>query len=218
MEKAKTGCGIFIIPRKRDNPRSPAMDQRTFHGKIEPEDIASALAAEFNHGNLQTQTIGNGNQLIVQIASRAFRNSGGQTALTVTLQKVEDGVLVQIGNQQWLGVAASLGETAIAALRNPLLLLGRLDDLAQDISSIQLTESVWQTIQNAVHAAGAGMQISDRLRRVQCSYCGSAAPVGDPACPACGAPLGAVQPKACTRCGFIPPAGAKICPNCRNPL
>jgi RNA polymerase subunit RPABC4/transcription elongation factor Spt4 len=194
------------------------MDQRTFHGKIEPEYIAGALIAEFDHGNLQAQTVGSGDQIIVQIASRAFRSSGGQTALTVSLQKVEDGVLVQIGNQQWLGVAASLGETAIAALRNPLFLLGRLDDLAQDISSIQLTDSVWQTIQNAVNAAGAGLQISDRLRRLQCSYCGSAAPVGEPTCPACGAPLGALQPKACARCGFIPPAEAKICPNCKAPL
>jgi RNA polymerase subunit RPABC4/transcription elongation factor Spt4 len=194
------------------------METKTYHGKISPEDIGRALVAEFDHGNLQAQMIGDGERVVVQIASRTFRSSGGQTAVTVSLEKVEDGVLVQLGDQQWLGLAASLGATAISALRNPLALIGRLDDLAQDITSIQLSESIWQTVQKAVGAAGAGLQISERLRRLECSYCGSAVPVGEPTCPACGAPLGAIQPKACPHCGFVPPAGATVCPNCHSQL
>jgi RNA polymerase subunit RPABC4/transcription elongation factor Spt4 len=194
------------------------METKTYHGKITTEDIGRALVAEFDHGNLQAQMIGSGERVVVQIASRAFRSSGGQTAVTVLLEKVEDGVLVQLGDQQWLGVAASLGATAFSALRNPLALIGRLDDLAQDITSIQLSESIWQTIQKAVNAAGAGLEISDRLRRIECSYCGAAVPVGEPTCPACGAPLGSIQPKACPHCGFVPPPGATVCPNCRANL
>ncbi len=64
--------------------------------------------------------------------------SGGQTALTVAVQTTEDGVIIEIGQQAWLGVAASIGHTALSALRNPFSLLGRLDDLAQDIENIQL--------------------------------------------------------------------------------
>jgi len=60
----------------------------------------------------------------------------------VLIQKVEDGVSVQAGQQAWLGVAASLGYTALAALRNPFTLLGRLDDLAQDVEYIQLSDNI----------------------------------------------------------------------------
>jgi RNA polymerase subunit RPABC4/transcription elongation factor Spt4 len=115
-------------------------------------------------------------------------------------------------------VAADLGATALFALRNPINLIFRLDGLAQDITALQLSDTIWQTIQRAVNAAGAGMQISDRLRRLECSYCGAAVPVGEPTCPMCGAPLGAIQPKACPHCGFVPPAGATICPNCHANL
>ncbi len=194
------------------------METKTFHGEITPADLGRALLAEFDHGNLQAQMVGTPERVVVQIASRTFHTSGGQTAVTVVLEKVEDGVLVQLGDQQWLGVAASLGATALSAMRNPLTLIGRLGDLAQDITALQLSDMIWQTIQKSVQAAGAGLQISDRLRRLECSYCGAAVPVGEPTCPACGAPVGAIQPKACPRCGFVPPAGAAVCPNCHAQL
>jgi RNA polymerase subunit RPABC4/transcription elongation factor Spt4 len=194
------------------------MEQRTFHGNITPDDLARTLIGEFNQGNMQAQNVGRGDRLIVQIASRAYAASGGKTAVTVTLEKVEDGVLVQMGDQQWLGVAASIGTTAFAALQNPLSLLGRLDDLAQDISSIQLPETVWAAIQKAVEASGASHLISERLRRLQCAYCNAAVPVGEASCPACGAPMGASQPRGCPRCGFVVPAGEGICPKCHSPI
>jgi RNA polymerase subunit RPABC4/transcription elongation factor Spt4 len=190
------------------------MEKRTYHGNIIPEDIGRALVAEFDQGNLQAQMVGDGDRIVVQIASRTFRSSGGQTAVTVVLEKVEDGVMVQLGDQQWLGVAASMGQTALSALRNPLTLLGRLDDLAQDISSIQLAETLWRTIDRTAEAAGASYQISERLRRTECAYCGAAVPVGLATCPACGGPMGNAQPKACPKCGFVPPAGADLCPKC----
>jgi RNA polymerase subunit RPABC4/transcription elongation factor Spt4 len=190
------------------------MEKKTYHGNITPEDIGRALVAEFDQGNMQAQMVGGGDRIVVQVASRAFRESGGNTALTIVAEKIEDGVMVQIGDQQWFGVAASMGQTAWAAIRNPLTLLGRLDDLAQDITSIQLAESIWKAIGRTADAAGASHQISARLRRTECAYCGAAAPVGEPTCPACGGPLGAAQPKACLKCGFVPPAGARVCPKC----
>jgi hypothetical protein len=194
------------------------MEQKTFHGNITPADLARALIAEFDQGNLQAQAVGSGDRIVVQIASRAFRASGGQTAVTIILEKVEDGVMVQLGDQQWIGVAASIGAAALSALRNPLTLLGNLDDLAQDITSIQLSEMIWKAIQRTADTAGAGHELSERLRRMECSYCGAAVPVGEPTCPVCGGPLGSIQPKACIHCGFVPPAGATNCPKCKKRL
>ena len=131
------------------------MDKRIFHGSITLNDVARALEAEFNQGNTQTHLLGESNNLTVQIASSQWSHSGGKTALTVNLQKVEDGLMVELGQQQWLGVAASLGQTAIATLINPLNLLGRLDDIAQDVSNLQMNDKVWEVIGRVAGEAGA---------------------------------------------------------------
>ncbi len=194
------------------------MDRRIFHGNISPTDVARALEAEFNQGNTQTQLLGEGNNLTVQIASSQWSHSGGKTALTVNIQKVEDGIMVELGQQQWLGVAASLGETAIATLINPLNLLGRLDDIAQDVTNLQLNEKVWQIVARVASEAGASQQLSERLSRITCDYCGAANPVGEATCLACGAPLGKEQPKTCSKCGYVLVHDEKFCPNCGQPV
>lgn len=190
------------------------MERKILHGNITPADIAQALLAEFNQGNLIAQIVGKSDNMAVQIGTRPSAMSGGQTALTVAIQKVEDGVMVQLGQQAWLGVAASLGQTAFSLLRNPFNLLGRLDDLAQDIQSIQLQESVWQIIDQASARLGASHELSERLNRMACEYCGTANPVGESSCIACGAPLGNVQPVTCHRCGFVIFTNETVCPNC----
>ncbi len=194
------------------------MDRRIFHGNIEPNDIAYALMAEFNRGNMHAQVVGQTEDMAVQIATRAGAMSGGQTALTISIHKVEDGIMIELGRQAWLGVAASLGHTALAALRNPFSLLGRLDDIAQDVENIQLTENVWNVISRTVAACGASYALSERLKRMACEYCGTANPLEEGSCIACGAPLGGVHPTTCQNCGFAVTLEEIICPNCNQNL
>jgi len=194
------------------------MDRRVFHGELTPADIARTLLGEFNRGNLHAQTIGQGAKMVVQIATSSDAVSGGQTALTVTIQKVEDGVMIELGQQAWMGVAASLGASALAALKNPLNLLGRLDDIAQDIENLQLASRIWQVIEQAAHSAGASYQLSENLSRITCGYCGTANQLGEPSCAACGAPMGNAQPTTCPNCGFVVKATDTKCPNCSQNL
>jgi hypothetical protein len=194
------------------------MDRRIFHGNIKPDDIAYALISEFNRGNLHAQAVGHQDKIAVQIATRMGTMSGGNTALTISIQKVEDGIMAEVGQQTWLGLAGSLGQTAISALRNPFSLLGRLDDLAQDIESIQLSESVWKVIDRAVAALGASHTLSERLSRLTCEYCGAANPLGESNCIACGAPLGKLHPITCAKCGFAVKSDEITCPNCGQKL
>jgi len=194
------------------------MERKIFHGNIKPADIAQALLGEFNQGNLRAQTIGQSDKLIVQVSSRPNAMSGGQTAMTVIIQKMEDGIIVELGQQAWLGVAASLGASALAAIRNPFSLLGRLDDIAQDIENLQLGERIWGVIAKTLQIAGATTELSNRLKRLTCEYCHAANPVGEPACIACGAPLGNAQPVTCKKCGYVVKTSDKVCPNCNQPL
>ncbi|MFN2150987.1 MAG: zinc ribbon domain-containing protein [Anaerolineales bacterium] len=194
------------------------METKIFHGNITPLDFAQALIGEFNQGNLRAQQIGRNQEIVVQIGTREFRRSGGDTAMTVTLKKVDDGVAVQIGNQSWLGIAASLGTTALAAFRHPFHLLGRLDDVAQDIESLQISDRVWEVIEKTARLKGASFALSERLRRMVCTYCNTANPVGEPSCIACGAPLGDSQPVTCPNCGFVVQREERICSQCHKRL
>jgi hypothetical protein len=194
------------------------MERKIFHGKIKPLDISQALLGEFNQGNLRAQTLGQSDKLIVQVGTQPGATSGGQTAMTVTIQKLEDGIMVELGQQAWFGVAASLGMSALAAMRNPFSLLGRLDDIAQDIENLKLSERIWQVIDQSARATGASTELSDRLKTVLCDFCLTANPVAEPSCVACGAPLGKIQPNTCRTCGYVVQAGDKICKNCNQYL
>ncbi|MEN4013250.1 MAG: zinc ribbon domain-containing protein [Chloroflexota bacterium] len=191
--------------------------QRTYHGRITPDDVARSLSAAFNRGNFRAQHIGSGHKISIQIATRDRAGSGGQTAITVTIEALEDGVSIHMGRQAWLGVAASIGKTAFFALRNPLHLLNRLDDLAQDIESLGLSEQIWQVIDQTARSLNSTFELSERLRRLVCDFCNTPNPVGEPHCIACGAPLGNVQPRTCRKCGYAIHFRESSCPNCGSP-
>jgi DNA-directed RNA polymerase subunit RPC12/RpoP len=194
------------------------MDQKVYHGSISPFDFAQSLVAEFNRGNFRVQQLNHQGQVVVQIATSNMHSSGGQTALTITLRPIEDGVSVELGEQQWLGVAADLGMAAVAVLVNPMNLLYKISDLAQDLESFQLKDSVWKIIDRTAHSIGASFELSEKLRRLECSYCGTANDLSASNCIACGAPLGDVHPTTCPQCGFVIKPGLTICPNCHLPI
>jgi hypothetical protein len=190
------------------------MDSKFYHGNIEPRDIAGALHGHFNRNNLDTKEFGTVNRIIIQIATHINAVSGGGTAIPVTIEKVPDGVSVQIGKQSILGVAASLGFSALATFQNPLNLLSRIDDIAQDIENLQLKDDIWQVIDQFAHQMDATMELSENLRTITCAYCKAANPISEPNCVACGAPMGDLQPGTCKACGFVIHNSTSTCPNC----
>jgi RNA polymerase subunit RPABC4/transcription elongation factor Spt4 len=194
------------------------MDRRIFHGPVNARELGQALVAQFNRGNLRAQQFSRQGKVIVQVATRVRPISGGNTALTIYLEKVKDGVAVQVGEQAWLGIAASIGTTILSVWRNPFNLIHRLDDIAQDVENIQISDEVWQVIENYAQMRGATFELSERFRRMACKYCETANPVGESRCLACGAPLGDVQPDTCQNCGFVVSLEEEICPNCNQPL
>jgi len=195
------------------------MDTKFFHGNINAEDLAVILVHRFNRGNLVSQFTHSGKQWVVQVASRINARSGGQTALGVNILQMDDGVSISMGKQNWLGIAASIGISLFSFLtRNPLNIIARIDDIAQDIENLSLDDQVWAVIKEALTAFGATHELSDRLKRSGCEYCDTANPVGQPRCLACGAPLGNSQPSTCKNCGFVAAPGDTFCQNCSEKL
>lgn len=194
------------------------MDVKIFHGDIKAKDFADALVGRFNQSNLVAHQDKSGDQYIVQISSRQYARSGGQTALGVTFQQNDDSVTIKVGKQAWLGIAASLGSTLIQIGKNPLSIIHRLDDVAQDLQNLQLDDQVWDVIEEVAETLGASFELSKRLRRTGCEYCNTANPVGQPRCIACGAPLGDSQPVTCNNCGYVAAPGDVKCSNCKQSL
>ncbi|MQC26114.1 MAG: hypothetical protein DWG76_01510 [Chloroflexi bacterium] len=190
------------------------MKKKIYHGPLNLDEVAQALAGFFNRGALSAQLSRANNQAFVQIVTRNIGHSGGRTSLGVALRQVEDRLEVEVGKQAVLGIAASLGATALLALRNPLNLLGRLDDVAQDFENLELDDQVWELVDRLAADAGASHEFTERLKRLTCDYCRVANPVGEGRCLACGAPLGDVQPFTCSNCGNVVLGNEKQCPNC----
>jgi hypothetical protein len=194
------------------------MTQKVFHGEITPDDLATALEGEFSRGDLSVTRSGGGDKSVVNIHTPQYRTAGGTTALVITIQKHHDGIVVVMGDQEWLGIVASLGQTALSALQNPWNLLNRLDDVAADVDSMKLPEKVWIAIDRCVSSKGASKQISERLRTTVCVYCHAANPVATATCVQCGGPLGDVQPGTCAECGFVNVKEARFCASCGKKL
>jgi hypothetical protein len=194
------------------------MTTRIYHGNLDPRQIANNLSAVFHHGNFQVQQIGDKDNLAVQIATRQNRSSGGRTAMTANISRVADGISITLGQQNWLGLAASLGFSALSAVRNPLSLINRLDDIAQDVESLTLEDQIWEVIDRTARERGTGQALSARLSRTICPYCLTANEIAAGRCIACGAPLGEVQPLTCSNCGFVVQKDEDVCPICKKRL
>lgn len=190
------------------------MKERSYHGDINPEMMAKAVIAAFNQGNMAAQQVGQGEKVMVQIATREYAQSGGKAALTITIQKNEDGVTVGIGQHEWFGAAASIGQTALSIFLNPWNIIARLDDIAQDVTSLTLENKVWEAVEKFARTAKVTKTISERLQSVSCPYCGTANKVAASDCINCGGPLGDHQPVSCGKCGNVLPNKSKFCNNC----
>ena len=193
------------------------MEGRTYHGDLNPDELANVLVAQFNHGNSVAQRYNQGNRVIVQVGTRDNRGRV-ENALAVTLSGTPEGVNVSVGEQQWLDAAADLAQAGLGALFNPLSLLGNLGEIVSDMSSFSLPQQIWQTVDKYSQNAGAGLGGDPARMAVACPYCGVANPPGAPTCTSCGAPLGEAQPVYCPQCGLQMQAGSKVCPRCGNKL
>jgi hypothetical protein len=191
------------------------MDQKTYHGEIDPQELADVLVSHFDQGDLAARKTGRPDRVVVQISTRAHRHwNDPHTSLAVTIAKAEDGVTVTVGEQQVLGIAADLVKTGIGALLNPMSLVGEIDDIVRDVSKLNLPDQVWEVVEEYCRSVGAGLGLAPDKLLVTCPFCGVGNPIGVGKCPSCGGSLADVQPVTCPQCGQILEHDAKFCTRC----
>lgn len=191
------------------------MERKTYHGDIVPQELADVLVNRFDRSDLMAHGTGGPDRVVVQISTRPhFLRDEPHTSLAVTIVRAEDGVTVTVGEPQMLGVAADLVKTGIGALINPLSLVMELDDIARNVSKLNLPQEVWKVVEEYMRSVGAGLGLAPEKMLVTCRYCGVGNPVGQGQCSACGAPLADVQPVTCPQCGQVLAHDQKFCTRC----
>lgn len=86
------------------------MEQRTYRGDIDPEGLADALMARFNHGDVKAQKVfGQGGHLMVQIATRGWGWGWGAKLGLAEKQLVVTCPYCGVGNPVGAGTCSACG-------------------------------------------------------------------------------------------------------------
>ena len=156
------------------------MAKKIFHGNFTPDDLAALLICISTVAILKCKRLAQEMRSRCKFGQKGRLNPAGKLRSALSFQAFDDGVIISSGEQQWMGIAASLGYSALAALRNPLSLLGRIDDIAQDIEYLNLEEEIWNVLTSNVKIKGSQYNFLIALRRIVCDYCDTANPVDAP--------------------------------------
>lgn len=191
------------------------VEQRAYHGDLEPRELARALVLRFNEGETRAHWIeGEEGRAVVQIQSQRMESRDPTTAVTVHISPTKTGITASVSEQKLLGVAADMAKTGVQAWLSPLRLLGELDDIARNVRWLGLRSEVWNAIDEYCRTHGSARGVAGALMHVICPYCGTPNDLGAQNCKACRAPLAEAQPVVCERCGFLNKPEASLCVNC----
>lgn len=191
------------------------VEQRAYHGYLQPKDLARALVVRFNEGETRAHWMaGEGERSVVQIQSRRVEHGDPTTAVTVHISPTSTGMTVAVSEQKVLSVAADMAKSGVQAWLNPLRILGELDDIARNVRWLGLRSEVWSAVDEYCRTQGSGRGAAGVLTHIVCPYCGTPNDIGAHSCKACRAPLAEAQPIVCGRCGFMNEPEAQLCVNC----
>ncbi|MBN2004045.1 MAG: zinc ribbon domain-containing protein [Anaerolineae bacterium] len=195
------------------------VEQRLYHGKIDPEDLARTLVIRFDQGETRAHWMrGEDKRAVVQVQSRSVEMGDPNTAVTIHVTPTQTGITVAVSEQKWLGVAADLAKSGMMSWLNPMNLLHELDDIARNVRWLRLRTEIWQAVDEYAQSRGSGLGAAPLLSSVVCPYCGTPNDMGAHNCQACHAPLAEAQPVICPKCGSLNNAGATVCANCHTSL
>jgi len=192
-----------------------SVEQRAYHGEIDPSDLAQALVLRFNEGETRAHYMkGQAGRAVVQIQNRQREYGDPTTAVTVHISPTKTGITVSVSEQKVLSVAADMAKTGLQAWLNPVRLLGEIDDIARNVRWLGMRSEVWKAVDEYCRTQGSARGAAGILANVICPYCGTPNDIGAQNCKSCRAPLAEAQPIVCGRCGFMNEPQADFCVNC----
>jgi hypothetical protein len=207
------------------------MEQRIYHGSIDPNALAQHLLDTWEQGDTMAQALEGDEGIIVQVGSRTggFFNDEPHTALTLALEPVADGLRVTLGEQQWYREQG--GQIMIGGLIGflPFFFTWPLGGGRDEPVDPQLIRQVWESVERYTSQYGAApantRQLprspyaatgeTTRLQGLSCPSCATENAPGTQRCRECGTFL---QARDCSQCGVSNPAIANFCMRCGSNL
>jgi len=212
------------------------MEERLYHGNINPEALANHLVATFNQGgDLAAQRVGQGDQVMVQVGRVKLWTGRFHSAIGINISQLPDGICVATGQSHWLeldnpGVSGML----LGSLFFPPLIIF---PLMRGIRNYTLYQDIWTVIDDYCTQGHAVQGDVMTAHAVYCQNCGAVNDEHIGQCHLCGMPLyipeySDVAPPmqaanrtvvykprmvTCPRCDTTVPAG-KYCNNCASEL
>jgi hypothetical protein len=133
------------------------MEARFYNSRdINIEQVAVDLVRAYKAMGYQAQNVGNNEQMIVQLKKGSEFEAiiGMQAALSVTLQRNSNGIMVAIGQQQWIDKAA----VGVASLAIPLLWPLTFTAGFGAIRQANLGNQVLSTVDGLIHQQAPNVQ------------------------------------------------------------
>lgn len=191
------------------------MEQRVYHGTVQPEGLAQVLLDEWDRDSTIAQAFGAEDHVIVQIGQReaGWFSDEPRQALTLSIEPIGDGVQVTMGQQKWYKEHdVQIFAGGLIGLLPFFFAFPLGQFFGDDAVPQSLPSRVWQSIERYTSSFGAATGKTQRLPTVACPSCGVANPQGAEHCSACGTRLDAVP--TCPNCGHSNPPGANFCNRC----
>ena len=118
--------------------------------------IAEALVSEYQTKGYEAQQFGDANQTTIQLkkASTLRTITGFDKALAISFQRVEGGVLVKVGAQDWVD---QLAVGAVGLVIHPLLVTAAVGAVQQNTALHDVLRSIDHQIRQQQPAAQAGV-------------------------------------------------------------
>jgi hypothetical protein len=133
------------------------MESRFYNSRnINIEQVAVDLVRAYQATGYQAQNIGNNEQMIVQLKKGSELEAliGMQAALSVTLQRNANGVMVAIGQQKWIDKAA----VGVASLAIPFLWPLTFTAGFGAMRQVALSNQVLSTVDGLIHQQMSNVQ------------------------------------------------------------
>jgi len=133
------------------------METRIYPTKdLDVQKIAEALVNEYQAQGFEAQQFGDVNQTTVQLKKESTLRTitGFDKALAISLQRVNGGVLVKVGAQDWVD---QIAVGAVGLIIHPLLITAAVGALQQNNALHDVLNSIDQHIRQQQPQAQAGV-------------------------------------------------------------
>ena len=141
------------------------MEQRLYQGAIDPNALVQYLLDTWDQGDTVAQALEGDEGTIVQVGqrSRSFFSDKPQSALTVALEPVSDGLRVTLGEQQWYRDGG--GQIMVGGLIGffPFFFTWPLGGGRDEPVDPQMTSQMWESVERYVQQYGAVSGVTRRL-------------------------------------------------------